>query len=93
MNDQINEQENSFGIEDEPALDEEGRKENLVDEVPQILVLSSAELSVFEVDFMAEESDTVKTRVRLSSDGFSLPYVRQFDDDGEAIDDDDEAAY
>lgn len=51
---------------------------------PQLLLLSSAELSVFELD-IEPEGDVSKNRVRIYSDGFALPKIRQYDAEGEAL--------
>lgn len=45
-------------------------------ETPQLLMLSSGELSVFEVLFEAAENASERARYALRSDGFSLPRVR-----------------
>lgn len=42
---------------------------------PQLLLLSTAELSVFEVDFIPDAVEEIAHRVRVSSDGFSLPAI------------------
>ena len=53
--------------------------EQALDVQPQLLTLSSAELSVFEVDFVPAENSQSRARVRVSSDGFSLPVVSAID--------------
>lgn len=54
---------------------------------PQLLLLSSAEFAVFDVDFIPVEQSEARQRVRLSSDGFALPSIRVFNSGGdESID-------
>jgi len=91
-----------FGAEDAESAEEaysfpgpEGDQENpesvttqrAVEVQPQLLLLSSAEFAVFDVDFIAVEQTEARQRVRLSSDGFALPSIRVFNREGdESID-------
>ncbi|MBT8139037.1 MAG: type II secretion system minor pseudopilin GspH [Gammaproteobacteria bacterium] len=48
----------------------------VVRETPQLLALSSGELSVFQIVFEAEEDATRRAAFELFSDGFSLPRIK-----------------
>ena len=70
----------SFG-EDKSERDEESLE--IVDLKPQILTLSSAELSVFSVVFEAADEPAQRAAYELKCDGFTLPRVRQIGSLGE----------
>lgn len=65
--------------EEEEQQDEEGMDIKLVSVTPQIVTLSSGELSVFSVHFNPSDEESETEAYRLYSDGFSLPRIRRVD--------------
>lgn len=73
-------QQFSFGGDaNDPAAD---ASNEIISLTPQILMLSSGELTAFSIDFEAADEVANNTQVQLISDGFSMPSIKVtlFDD-------------
>lgn len=67
-------QQFSFGGDaNDPAAD---ASNEIISLTPQILMLSSGELTAFSIDFEAADEVANKTQVQLLSDGFSKPSIK-----------------
>lgn len=66
----------SVNLGEDNDLEEEGKATDLT---PQVLLLSSAEISVFDATLYADESVGNSVSYKVHSDGFSLPRVRSVD--------------
>ena len=74
----------AFGLGDDSDIDAENiAHKNLVHKKirPQILMLSSGEVTVFTVEFSAIEAVANNYVVSVISDGFSLPSIKSIQDD------------
>ncbi|AOE84585.1 type II secretion system minor pseudopilin GspH [Pseudomonas sp. TCU-HL1] len=65
-----------------PAPDKEGKKTKDARPVPQLIILSSGELSPFRLELGERRKDGL--RLQLSSDGFRLPRVENLSGKGRA---------
>ena len=82
--DDDNDRVGAYGLADESDIDAENIAQNdLADKkiTPQILMLSSGEVTVFTIEFSAIEAVANNYVVSVISDGFSLPSIKSIQDD------------
>ena len=77
--DDDNDRVGAYGLADESDIDAENIAHKKI--TPQILMLSSGEVTVFTIEFSAIEAVANNYVVSVISDGFSLPSIKSIQDD------------
>jgi len=82
--DDDNDRVGAYGLADESDIDAENIAQKDIAHkkiTPQILMLSSGEVTVFTIEFSAIEAVANNYVVSVISDGFSLPSIKSIQDD------------